>query len=262
MASARTPDPSARLARLASHRIARLYILDFGLFHVADGDRIIGIPGYLLETDHGARILIDTGFPALYATDPHTAAARDGLASFGHILHLGPENLPAGQLARLGLGPRDIDLVVLTHGHIDHVGCLDQVTHCPILTSAAERAFDRPIYFEDVRPLDWPPARYHLIDSDLTICTGFRLLMTPGHSPGHISAWVDLPATGPVLLTADAISRPAEVDEGFPDAWNPALAQISAARILALAATAGARVIYGHCPEQWPLLRKIPEGYD
>ena len=252
---------TALLERLAAHRLARLYILDFGLFQVGANDRIIGIPGYLLETTEGARILIDTGFPAEYAAAPADTAKRDGLERFGHILRLTAENLPAGQLARVGLTAADIDLVILTHGHIDHVGCLDQFTHCPILVSKAERAFDRPIYFEDMRPLDWPRADYHLIDADTDICAGLRLLLTPGHSPGHIAAMLTLPATGAVLLTADAIARPEEVSEGFDGAWNPPMAQASAARILAMADPAGAFIIYGHGPEQWPLLRKIPEFY-
>ena len=151
--------------------------------------------------------------------------------------------------------------MILSHGHIDHVGCLDQFTHCPILMARTERAFDRPRYFFDARPLDWPLADYHLIDADLDICTGLRVLMTPGHAPGHLSAMLTLPATGAVLLTADAISRPAEVDEGFADAWNPELAKTSAARILEMAKATNALVIYGHSPDQWPLLRKIPEFY-
>ena len=55
-------------APLPPGRIARLYVLDFGLFDVGPGKRTIGIPGFLLETDQGGRILFDTGFPPAYAT--------------------------------------------------------------------------------------------------------------------------------------------------------------------------------------------------
>jgi N-acyl homoserine lactone hydrolase len=44
-------------------KITRLYVLDLGLFEVRGGERLIGIPGFLLETDRGANILFDTGFP-------------------------------------------------------------------------------------------------------------------------------------------------------------------------------------------------------
>jgi hypothetical protein len=35
---------------LAGHRAVRLTILDLGTFDVRGGERIIGIPGYLIET--------------------------------------------------------------------------------------------------------------------------------------------------------------------------------------------------------------------
>ena len=72
---------------------------------------------------------------------------------------------------------------------------------------------------------------------------------------------VDLPTMGAVLLTSDAISRPAEVDEKFDTAPNPELACASAARLLALAAAVDAFIIYGHCPQQWTTLKKAPYAY-
>ena len=36
--------------------IKRLYILDYGLFQVTESGRIIGIPGYLIQTDEGVNI--------------------------------------------------------------------------------------------------------------------------------------------------------------------------------------------------------------
>ena len=47
-------------------RLTRLTILDLGLFEVRGGERLIGIPAYLMETDHGDSILMDTGFPPAY----------------------------------------------------------------------------------------------------------------------------------------------------------------------------------------------------
>ena len=75
---------------LSSQRLIRLTVLDFGLFDVGPGHRLIGIPGFLLETEDGrgsgARILFDTGFDPAYATAPQATAARDGLASFGVLV--------------------------------------------------------------------------------------------------------------------------------------------------------------------------------
>jgi N-acyl homoserine lactone hydrolase len=240
-------------------RLVRLTVMDLGRFEVRGGERLIGIPAYLLETDRGGRILFDTGFPPAYATDPGQAA-RDGLPSFGRLIDFGPAQTAPGALAALGLTPADIDLVILSHGHIDHVGALPLFAHAPIVMTRAERADPRPSYFGSARPMDWPAADYRLIDGDTPVCQGLSLIPTPGHTPGHLSAILELPATGPVILAADAINRTSEPGEGFTDAADPAAARASADRLLALAP--GGFLIYGHDPAQWLTLRKAPARYD
>ena len=51
----------------------RLAMLDYGLFEVHAGPRIIGICGAVIETDAGEIVLIDTGFPQKYADDADAA---------------------------------------------------------------------------------------------------------------------------------------------------------------------------------------------
>jgi N-acyl homoserine lactone hydrolase len=243
-------------------RAARLFVLDYGLFRVHADGRVIGISGFLVQTDVGRNVLIDTGFPAKYAGDAAAAAAGDRLTDFGEVLACGPKHLPAAQLARIRLAPADIDLLVITHGHIDHVSGIGDFPGVPIVIGAAERALPRPSYWGEVQPMDWPEAEYVTLEADRQVCPGLRLLLVPGHTPGHLAALVHLPVTGAVLLTGDAVSRPGEIAEGFAGADDPAAARASAARLMALAAAERAVVIWGHDPAQWPVLRKAPDCYD
>jgi N-acyl homoserine lactone hydrolase len=237
-------------------RLERLFILDLGLFEVRGGERVIGIPAYLMQTDRGANILFDTGFPPDYLTDPDRPA-KDGLPRFGRLIDFRPDQTAEGALALLGLTPADIDLVILSHGHIDHVGSLPLFTHAPVVLTARERAEPAPLYFGTARPIPWPKATYHLIDTDTPICQGLTLIPTPGHTPGHLSALVDLPDGRHVILAADAINRASEPAERFADAADPQAAQASYTRLLSFAPK-DAVLIYGHEPTQWPLLPKAP----
>jgi len=250
---------------LQGHRLLRLYVLDFGLFDVGPGQRQIGIPGFLLETEDArglrAWVLFDTGFPPEYATAPAATAARDGLHRFGAFAAFGPKNTATGQLAVLGLTPADISHVILSHGHIDHVGSLPLFAHAQIVLTARERADAKPCYFFDKQPYDWPDAPYLTISDTQAFCEGVTLIPTPGHTPGHLSAHLVLPDGRQVILAADAINRISEPAEGFADAKDPALAMTSFRRLDLLARETGALMIYGHEPSQWPALPKAPQPF-
>ena len=71
--------------------------------------------------------------------------------------------------------------------------------------------------------MDWPDARYRTLVHTTEICGGLRMIATPGHTPGHMSALVKLPDRA-VVLAIDAINRSTEPAEGYPDAMDPATA--------------------------------------
>jgi N-acyl homoserine lactone hydrolase len=236
--------------------LRRLYVLDFGLFYVNAG-RTIGIQGFLLQTQDEQNILVDSGFPPKYAEDVERASLEDNLHSFGRLVDFSSRQLPAAQLGLLGLTLEDIDLFILSHGDIDHIGALPEFAGRTIVVGAAELAMPRPRYF-DSQPLKWPQADYHQIDRDTRLMAGLEVLHTPGHSPGHLSLLLELPQTGKILLTCDAISRPAELSENLLEGQTLEQAQ----RLMNLAAQTGAFVIYGHDPEQWKMLKKAPKFYE
>jgi N-acyl homoserine lactone hydrolase len=238
-------------------RPTSLHVLDLGTFAVGAG-RVIGIPGYLITTDIGERVLVDTGFRDEYANNATATAEADGLTPFGHLVDFGPQHLVCAQLAQLGLRPADLSLVIITHSHIDHIGGIAHFSHVPIVIGAEERALPQPLYWAGNSPMEWPLAEWRTVHEDTDIGPHFTVLHVPGHAPGQLALRFDLPQTGRVILTSDAISRPSEPDEGYGDAFDPAKAQAHAARLLKMAADL---VIWGHCPQQWKTALKSPDYY-
>ncbi|MBW4708364.1 MBL fold metallo-hydrolase [Roseobacter sp. YSTF-M11] len=247
---------------LLKGRPLRMAILDYGLFQVHANNRIIGICGFLIQTDAGETVLIDTGFPEKYAEDANAATAEDDLGSFGRVLSITYRNLAPAQLALLGISPANVDLMIQSHTHIDHVGFMDGFPGVPIVIAAAERALPRPLYWAGKQAMEWPDRDYIEVTGDVTLGPGFDVLFVPGHAPGQLAFMLELPVTGPVLLTSDAISRADEIEEAFAGSWDEELAIAHGARLMQMAADRQAKVIFGHCPAQWPTLRKAPEWYD
>lgn len=239
----------------------RLAVLDYGLFQVHANGRVIGICGYVIQTDAQETVLIDTGFPQKYAEDAEAATREDDLGSFGRVLSVTAENMPKAQLAKLGLTPADVTLMIQSHTHIDHVGHMDLCPHAPILIAQAERALPRPLYWSGKPTLEWPQADFVLVEDDFTLGPDFDVLLCPGHAPGQLAFMIELPDTGAILLTSDAISRAAEIDEEFAGSWDVPLAIHHGARLMDLAKQRDATVIFGHSPEQWPDLCKAPDWF-
>ena len=152
--------------------------------------------------------------------------------------------------------------MILTHGHVDHVGRIDEFPRAQLWVSAIERALPTPIYWDGRSRVQWPAVPTQCVDAEHEVVPGVRIVPTPGHTLGHLSVRLTLPLTGVVWLTADAISRPDEVHaDTWGDAESPELARSSAQHIYADAAKHNAWIIYGHCPQQWRVLHKAPHWY-
>jgi N-acyl homoserine lactone hydrolase len=230
------------------------------LFYGDYSDERVPIPVtcYLVRTSDGL-ILFDTGLspravPGLLRNDP--------LARFTD------EDLLARRLGALGLKAGDVDLVVLSHLHYDHAGGTEMFVTSELIVQKDEYAyahypapFFAPFYYR--KNFDLPDRRWRLLDGDTELAPGLTVLRTDGHTPGHQSLLVELPETGPVILTGDACYWQEHLEaERVPGVvWNPSLALHSIKRLKTLARLVGARVFPGHDPEFWRTVKQSPDAY-
>jgi N-acyl homoserine lactone hydrolase len=251
----------------------RLYILHLGNCYVDKGGVLtpgldvgtwwtIPIVGYLIQTDDGRNILVDTGMDKIHTEDPE--ATFRGTA-FGEVLkvQMTADDYVINQLARLGLKPEDIDLLVATHFHFDHAGNTRDFT-------ASEIVVQRDCYDDIMRDdapypratFDIPNLKWRIVDGDVEIAPGVTLLKTPGHVPGHMSVLVDLPEAGKMVIGIDTIYVQDNLDKDNWGAYSdPIAARASAKKLQAIAQREGAMLLYGHDPYQWETLKKAPEYY-
>lgn len=161
-------------------------------------------------------ILVDTGMGAA------NNAATPGAIAEGQLL--------VG-LQRAGIAPEEIDTVFLTHLHPDHVGWNVQHTagrSRPTFPNAqymaprvdwmmceqllATNPAAATYVSEQIQPLrEWGVLR--LIDAETELANGVRAIQTPGHSPGHMSLWINADDGQNLLVAGDAFYHPLQVTE-------------------------------------------------
>ena len=204
------------------------------------------------------RVMIDTGAGELGA---HAADVFPGLDHSTSVTGLLPENLRAA-----GMGPLEIDTVVITHAHPDHVGgMLDEAgelvfSNAHYFISREEWDFwtsdaattNAPAVMVDTarRNLDPLKERLTLIEDSSEVVPGVRVIATFGHTPGHIALSV---ASGGEQLgyVSDAVLYPLHLEH--PE-WLPVFdilpeqASASKRRIFDLAAEEDALVFAHHFP--------------
>jgi len=183
------------------------------------------LPIHVWVVEHaGRRILVDTG---------ETAAVRD--VPFARFDVQPGDELPAA-LASIGLTPDDIDEVVLTHMHGDHMDGAIHLRHT-VLVHDAELAYARSAvsrFFQRVlrqpipagvefRPmkLDGGPLGAFPASRPLTEDGRVVVVPTPGHTPGHVSVICIDDEGRHVFLAGDATDTLEQLHARRADAIAP-----------------------------------------
>lgn len=221
----------------------------------------------LVETDDGW-ILFDTGLDPRGLEDP-TGTWGDHIRPL--VVDFEAHHDIRSHLAAAGVAPDAIRYLVNSHLHYDHTGGNRFFPNAEWVVQKAEYRFAR---FPDSFAAG-PYLSDHfggnrsgglrLVEGDTAPVDGVSLLFTPGHTPGHQSMVVDLPESGPAVLTGDAIfcSDNITLDRPSGNCWNPARAMESMHQLTHLAAVTmpRARLMILHDPAVWETLKPWPHVY-
>jgi glyoxylase-like metal-dependent hydrolase (beta-lactamase superfamily II) len=218
------------------------------------GNIVINIQAFLVRTRHHT-ILIDTCVGD-HKPRPHRP--------FWHMQTL---NAFLPRLARAGVGPEDVDYVMCTHLHWDHVGWNTQLRDgrwVPTFPKAKyifarrewegwealHRSDPQPHLVDSILPV-MEARQAQLVDSDFALDDEVWLEPTPGHTPGHVS--IRLASRGAhAVITGDAIHSPVQcVEPGWimRADFDPALARTTRRRFLERYCDSGVVVCATHFPE-------------
>lgn len=194
----------------------------------------------------------------------HAVVHRDGVFLFDNGVGLGNAEIeatftPRAQpietaLAAHGIAMADVTGIANCHLHFDHAGQNARLArHVPIFVQRTEWAMVHEPDYTVAEWIDVPGLKYEVIDGELEVAPGLRLIPTPGHTRGHQSLRVDSP-DGIVVLAGQAVQSRREwegatdpVASGASSAKDPAYAR-SVERLRALDPV---RVHFAHDAEVW-----------
>jgi glyoxylase-like metal-dependent hydrolase (beta-lactamase superfamily II) len=205
------------------------------------GDALIDVPCFtFLLTGDGGTVLVDTG------PDP-VRAARAGFCARGQ-----PGRAMLDALARRGRAADDVDLIVHTHLHYDHMQNDDIFPRAVAVVQEREARWaagpDADEFCVSIADFMSERAdRLRLLDGEHQVLPGIRLLPTGGHTPGHQAVLVRTSAdkAGLTCIAGDLVPLLANLRHVQPSCRDPAAVQA----FLARARCESWRVIPSHDPQ-------------
>lgn len=143
----------------------------------------------VIKTDEQC-ILVDTGYG-----DKLSEKKRD-------LISLNGERRLLRSLEEIGVGAEEVDLVINTHLHIDHCGgntCYGETgdlvptfpnaTYCVQRLELAEAMFPnertKPIYLQENFQTLERSGQLRVLEGDTRLTDEVRVILAPGHTPGH-----------------------------------------------------------------------------
>ncbi|MEZ5818552.1 MAG: MBL fold metallo-hydrolase [Hyphomicrobiaceae bacterium] len=220
-----------------------------------DGMLVLCIQSYIIETPHH-KILVDTCV-GNHKPRPHRA--------FWHMM---ASDRYERNLAAAGVGVADIDFVMCTHLHVDHVGWntrLENGRWVPTFPNARYIFSDRELEFWTERQKQNPDATAWITDSVLPVVAAGRvdvvksefafndhvqLLPAPGHTIDQFNVLAGKSGQD-ALITGDMVHSPIQVrypEIGMMSDWNSEIAGQSRNRLFSRFCDTSTLICTGHFP--------------
>jgi len=185
----------------------------------ADGQWLLRFRCFAVR--HGDHVtLVDTGI------GPADSLAASWAPVPGHL----PE-----ELAAAGIDRADVDTVVLSHLHTDHIGwAIVGTPYFPNATYLIQRADAEAFGADRESLLTGLGEQLRLVEGDVPIAAGVTAIATPGHTPGHQSVLVEygqeqLLVTGDLLVHAVQLVAP---ETPYSHEVDPSAARESRTKLL------------------------------
>ena len=272
-ADSKLPDP------IKAGVAEKLFRLDCG--HSLANDESVWTPGenvgrsiefsstcWLIK--HGSEWLLwDTGVPEAALNDPRGWSTLPELI----VYHL--DKTLTDQLAEIGLKPRDIFRVAISHTHGDHIGNMGLFPNSTVLMQRAEYSWinsgDGPNdnvnqLMALARKLLGTPKNLQLIDGDTDVFGdgSVTLISTPGHTPGSQSLMVHLKNSGFIILSGDVVHSEENFEKNIVPSLNTDKAESIASmeKIRQMIAAYKATLFINHDKKQTDKLKLPPAFYD
>jgi glyoxylase-like metal-dependent hydrolase (beta-lactamase superfamily II) len=199
----------------------------YGIRHAVNRDRTRG-QNFILEADPSAPLVLDF-YSWVLIGEAGTIVVDTGMdprfaAKHGHTYLISPVE----GLARLGVVAAEVETVVLTHAHYDHLGFLGAFPKARFLMQAEEMAyvtgpwmekswFRRAYEPEEIQRLValLHAGRLHLHGREMRVADGVSVHWVGGHCAGQEVVRVRT-GRGWVVLASDALHYYEEYERGVP----------------------------------------------
>ncbi|MFV0361316.1 N-acyl homoserine lactonase family protein [Tropicimonas sp.] len=176
-------------------------------------------PVYTYYIDTGEhKILVDTGLcDEERATRYHHKCQKRGCLQVHEHLK-----------QKLGIDPSEIDAIVFTHLHWDHVQNMKEFPNARYIAPKAEieMAYNPlPLYYRtyECGILGIEPAYagcvFEAVEDECEVLPGITMFHTPGHSVGHMAVTVATSA-GDIVICGDAIFNERNLEPNADEMWR------------------------------------------